>query len=482
MRTLLLIFFLTVLLFTPGVMAAQATEAAELTMTAQAAFGGRFKNGEWLPIYVDVENGGPEISGEVRVSITNQTGQLDFVLPAELPVGARKRFTLYVLPNNFSRTAKVELVQAEDTLLNSEVKLSVIPNDRYLIGLVVANAGGLTAMNPPHLSGRREPTESAFLSLEEIPDRSEGLRMLNALILNDVDSTRLTSAQQAALRNWVAAGGRLILGGGAGAKRTLAGLPPELQPVTLAGLQEVEALSGLVAYTNEPIRVPGPFLLAGSVPTAQSTVLLNQAAANTDWPLVVELALGSGYVDFIALDLSQSPFDAWAGVTNFAEKLLSPGAAWPNYLPPDIAPQQMSDSQMSNTLTNLPGLDLPSVRFLGILLVGYIVLVGPANYFLLRWRDRLAWAWITIPLVTLAFSAMAYGLGFSLRGNEIIINQLSIIKMAPDGQATEGRTYVGIFSPHRQAYDIAVAEKTLIRPWEKVGMTPGAAQSIPPVR
>ncbi|MEW5960717.1 MAG: hypothetical protein AB1801_23580, partial [Chloroflexota bacterium] len=473
MRQLLLVLFVAGLLATHGPATAQANEPDQLTMTAQPAFGGRFKNGEWLPIFVDIENAGPELSGEVRVSLTNQTGQLNFVVPAELPPGARKRFTLYILPNNFSRSARVELVQNDDSLLSREVSLTLRPNDRYIIGLAAAEAKGFTALNPPQLPGRREQAETVFLPLAEIPDRPEGLRLLNALALNDVDSGRLTPAQQTTLKNWVAGGGRLILGGGAGAERTLAGLPPELQPVTLTGLQEVTVLPGLEAYTQEPIRVPGPFLLAGAEAAAGATVLLRQAPASAaSPPLVVELAHGDGYVDFIALDLSQSPFDAWAGVSGLAERLLSPGAAWPSQFPPDVSPQQMTDSQMSYTLTNLPSLDLPSIRFLGILLAGYIMLVGPVNYFLLRWRDRLAWAWLTIPAITLAFSGLAYGLGLSLRGNEIIVNQLSIIELGPDGQASRGRTYVGIFSPNRQAYDVAVHEKALIRPLGEGGYDP----------
>ena len=169
-----------------------------LQMTAQPAFGGRFKNGEWLPVFVNIENSGPDLAGEIRVSITNQTGRLDFAVPAELPVGARKRFTLYMLPNNFSRSAKVEFVampspgpdesgQKEKILLNQTVKLSVIPNDRYVIGMVMGNPAGLTAMNPPQLTGRRERADLIDLSLAEVADRHEGLRILNTLILNDVD-------------------------------------------------------------------------------------------------------------------------------------------------------------------------------------------------------------------------------------------------------------------------------------------------------
>ncbi len=482
MRQALLVAFLLTLLFGPT-SPAPLLAASPLQMTAQAAFGGRFKYGEWLPIFVNLENSGPDLTGEIRVSLTNQTGQLDFALPAELPTGSRKRFTLYILPNNFSRAAKVNFVtaqpgQAEEILLTREVKLSLLPNDRYIIGLVMANIEGLGAMNPPQLEGRRERAELISVSLADLPDRPEGLRVLNALVLNDIDTSELTPAQRTALGQWVAGGGRLVIGGGAGAGRTLAGLPPELQPVTLTQQHDVLDLPGLETYTRKPVRVPGPFLVAGAEPAPDAVILLDNkvetqganssalasASASKTIPLIVEFSFGAGFVDFIALDLSQSPFDAWAGVTDFAKKLLSPGAAWPNFLPPDIAPQQMTDSQMSYALTNLPALDLPSIRFLGLMLAGYIILVGPANYFILRWRDRLAWAWITIPALTLAFSGLAYGVGLNLRGSDIIVNQISVLETGADGQAAHARTYVGIFSPRRQSYDIELATATLVRP------------------
>jgi hypothetical protein len=469
-----LIFFFIVLFLFPVPTPAEATEPDGLTMSVQAAFGGRFKFGEWLPIYVTVENAGSDLSGEIRAEVTNQTGQLNFVTPADMPAGARKRFTLYVLPNNYSRAIDVALVRDDEVLLTSEVSLTVLANDRYVLGIAAADATGLSTMNPPHLPGRRERSETMTVSLDEIPGRPEGLRLLDALILNDVDTTLLTPDQQTTLDHWVANGGRLILGGGAGARRTLTGLPPRLQPVTLIDIQEVPDLSGLAAYAQKPLRIPGPFVLARVQPQPDTIVRLDlsgpqgdENSSSADLPLVIELPVGAGHVDFIALDLTQSPFDTWAGVTEFTKRLLAPDAAWAEHLPPDVAPQQMSDSQISQALTNLPALDLPSVRFLGILLAGYILLVGPVNYLVLRWRDRLAWAWVTIPTLTLAFSALAFGLGFNQRGSDIIVNQISIIELGPAGQASRERTYVGIFSPRRRAYDIEIGARTLIRPLDE---------------
>lgn len=463
MRRVIIIVLLALFQVLPAPLQA----APALEMTVEPGFGGRFKYGEWLPVFVELENIGPDLLGEIRVIITSPTGQLDFNLPAELPSGARKRYTLYILPNNFSRSAKVEFVVGDETYLTRQTKLAVIPNDRYVIGSVSVNVAGLAEVNPPQLTGRRERADLINLALADLPERHEGWRILNALILNDIDTSALTPTQRTALSRWVAEGGRLVIGGGAGAARTLAGLPAELQPVTLAGQQEVATLPGLERFAGASILVPGPFLLAQAQPTPHANVLLNNEV-RPDNPsasaLIVELPFGAGHVDFVALDLSQSPFNAWAGVTDFVEKLLSPGAAWPQFLAADIAPQQMSDSQMYYALTNLPSLDLPSIRFLGLLLTGYILLVGPVNYLVLRWRDRMSWAWITIPLLTLVFSGLAYGLGFGLRGSDIIINEISIVELGQSSQPKRAQTYVGIFSPRRQSYDIQINAETLLRP------------------
>lgn len=470
MRKVIIITLLALLQVLPTPLQA----APALEMTAEPGFGGRFKYGEWLPVFVELENFGPDLLGEIRVIITSPTGQLDFNLPAELPSGARKRYTLYILPNNFSRSAKVEFVVGDEVYLNRQIKLAVIPNDRYVIGSISVNVAGLAEVNPPQLAGRRERADLINLALADLPERHEGWRILNALILNDIDTSALTPAQRSALSRWVAEGGRLVIGGGAGAARTLAGLPDELQPVTLASQQEVAVLPGLERFAGASILVPGPFLLAQAQPVPNAAVLLsneaepgtdNLSALTSDSALIVELLFGAGYVDFIALDLSQSPFNAWGGVSEFVKKLLSPGAAWPQFLAADISPQQMSDSQMYYALTNLPALDLPSIRFLGLLLAGYILLVGPVNYLALRWRDRMSWAWVTIPVITLIFSGLAYGLGFGLRGSDIIVNQISIVELGQSSHPKRAQTYVGIFSPRRQSYDIQVNAETLLRPF-----------------
>jgi hypothetical protein len=125
--------------------------------------------------------------------------------------------------------------------------------------------------------------------------------------------------------------------------------------------------------------------------------------------------------------------------------------------------RQMKSGQMTYALSQLPSLDLPSVRGLGVLLVLYVILVGPVNYFALRWWKRLHWAWVTIPAITLAFSAGAFGLGYALRGTDLILNKIAVIEPRPGGVATV-TSYLGLFSPARQSYEIEVPGAGLLAP------------------
>jgi hypothetical protein len=194
-----------------------------LAMMAQPAFNGFFKYGEWLPVYVTVENGGADVNGEIQATIKSGNGELKFSVPAELPAGTRKRFTLYVQPNSFSRSVEVQLVADGQNLVSQEVKVSRLFNDRYTIGIVAAEPESLSSLSLVRISGRREQPQVVIIPLDDLPDRAEGLALLQTLVLNDVDTSSLSPHQQAALTGWAKQGGRLILGGGAGAARTLAG-------------------------------------------------------------------------------------------------------------------------------------------------------------------------------------------------------------------------------------------------------------------
>jgi hypothetical protein len=105
---------------------------------------------------------------------------------------------------------------------------------------------------------------------------------------------------------------------------------------------------------------------------------------------------------------------------------------------------------------------LPPVEGLLLLLLGYIILIGPVNYLVLRRLDRREWAWVTMPLLVAGFTIAAFAIGAALRGSDVIVNQLALVRAAPGTDAAQAQVYLGIFSPNRGSYDISVPGGALL--------------------
>ncbi len=459
---------LLVLILSSLLVGQAAAQTSGVTMKVEAHFSGHFKFGEWLPLRVTLANDGPALRAEVRAEATEAGGQMAYVFPVELPTGARKQITLYVQPPSFARAMRVRLMDGDRELAVQTAPLVVERNVNYVVGVIAPRAepfavlGGLT-LNPQSaqqqfVAVNPRPVIALPIKLSDIPNRPEGLRLLDALIISGVDTSELDADQSRALQGWVEGGGRLILGGGASAARTLSGLPPALVQDMLAPAitTELPALPALDDFAGQAIRVPGPFVVTWSA--AGYDALIEQDG----YALVIERRLGEGRVNYVALDVAASPFDAWAGAARFWEKLLTPGSAYSLNLPPDISPRLMQANALFYALQNLPALALPSIRWLGALLIVYIVLVGPVNYVVLRRLRKLEWGWLTIPALTLLFSVGAFALGYRMRGGDVIINQISIITFNARRVAAPMQTYVGIFSPERRAYTVTVLGQPLL--------------------
>ncbi|MCX7680821.1 MAG: hypothetical protein N2508_02440 [Anaerolineae bacterium] len=436
-----------------------SAQAPGVRLAITPYLGGHVKYGEWLPLRVSLSNAGSDLDTEVRAEIAGSSGTAVYALPVPLPAGARKEITLHVLPSNFTREIVVHLVDSQEQVLaEAKTTISTHPQNEYLIGVIAPDEGALAMLKGLSLPERSD-IRLIPLSLEDLPERIEALRSLDCLILAGVDTSSLTPSQGNALFGWVQLGGRLFVGGGAGARRVLAGLPESLRLVSLGETVELINLSGLAEFAGRPVLVPGPFL--ATLPADYHGRALIRQDSNV---LLVQEYVGEGWVAYLALDPTVTPFDAWAGLLPFWQKLLETDAVLPPNAPVDIPRRNLEAEQMWNVLTNLPTLELPSIRWLAGLLALYIILVGPVNYLLLRRWRRLDWGWITVPALTLIFSVGSYGLGLSQRGSDVVINEISVIPLSPGSQFLEMRSYVGLFSPGEREYTVQVNDNGLVSP------------------
>jgi hypothetical protein len=453
----LLLSLLALFSIMAGPAAAQDESGSGISLSASAGFDGFYKSEYGIPVQILVSNSGAAIEGDLQVvtSAASPSDRIVYNAPISLPTQSAKRLTLYVHVPSFPSALDVELLDASGRSVAGTTTnpLRQVSRDELLYGVLSPDPGELTLLED--ISGTRSRASAAFLEITDMPEVTAAWNALDVLIVNDVDTGELSANQSAALRGWVSTGGQLVVTGGPGWQKTVANVS-EMLPVTITGSESIHDLPALRDRLGIPFRDPGPYLITMSN-LRNGELIYHQDGL----PILAKRNWGLGTVYFLALDPKLAPLLDWDG----SEQLWSEIASFVPVLP--AWGQGVQNSYAASTaITSLPSLALPSVFQLSLFLLVYVFVVGPANYLVLKRLKRRELAWFTIPALVLVFSGAAYVTGFQLKGNEIIINQMSIAYGRAGGEHVRVQTLIGLYSPRRSTYDLVFSGDTMARPFE----------------
>ena len=431
---------------------------SDLVIEATPLLGGHVRPGAWAAVNVLVTNNGPDVSGELRIRGPAQT-QSRYGVEAELPSSAKKQFTLYAQTSVFGSRINVELVKGDQVLQSLQVKIN--SHDAY------SPTAAVIAEHPERLlksvtDAMRDVNQGInpvviSLGIPDLPARVEAWAALDRLVWQDEDASQLTAEQMEALRLWVGAGGELIVVGGLND-------PGLLRPFNSAAVQ-------LLPYSPTTTVDVQPADLAAMLGTLPATATAIPAFAGTldhgsvlarsgERVVAASAGYGRGSVTLVGFD----PSTQWIADSPAADVLwhrvlpLRTGPMGPGLNPLNI----VDDSQIVYALQNLPSIDLPPIEQLFLLLAGYIALIGPINYLILRRLDRREWAWVTIPALVVVFAFGSYGLGATLKGSDVIVNQIAVVRAAQGTGRGIGQAYIGIYSPTRRSFDVRIPGGALL--------------------
>jgi len=431
-----------------GPAAAPAAAADGLTMEARILLNGNARIGSWMAIEVHLVNDGPAVSGELRLAGGSQ-GQTRFSRAVDLPTQSNKTEVLYAQPPAFGSELEIVLASGEQKVASTKAKFSIHDTTQLVVAVVAERPEAIVG------SLRLPPNQNQVAPLvmsitpEDLPDRVEGWNMLDRIVWQDVDATRLNTGQLDSLRGWVANGGRLVVAGGTAGPRSLAAFPDVLLPYRPTTITDV-APGTLAALLGE---LPGS---ATDLPALSGELTAGRALATVGDDLVVaaERPYGLGLVTLLGFD----PAADWIADSSASDGL------WRRLLPPRTSGGLVfsDDNMLVSAVSQLPSLALPPITGLIVLLGAYILLIGPLNYLVLRRLDRREWAWLTMPLLIVAFTAGAFGFGAALRGNDVIVNEVAIVSGSPGATDGSAQVYVGIFSPSRGRYQVRVPGGALL--------------------
>jgi len=440
--------------------AAPVAAADGLTMEAKALLGGHARIGSWMAVSVRLKNDGPPIVGELRLG--GDQGSTRYGIAVDLPTQSDKTYVLHAQPPAFGRELDVTLVDGTTTLATQTVPYTIHDSNQLVVGVIAERPQDL--VSSIDLLPNQNQVVPVVLPLEvaNLPERVEAWQAFDRLVWQDVDSGSLSTAQLAALRSWVAGGGRLVIVGGSTGPGALTAFPDDLLPFRPAATLDVPAASLTGLLGSAPADAPDLPALSGDLIAGRSLAVVG------DRVIAAERTVGSGVVTVIGFD----PATDWIADAKVADTF------WRRLIPQRTALglTLTSDGDLVNAVAQLPALALPPVGGLFAILGLYILLVGPINYLVLRRLGHREWAWATIPALIAIFAIGAYGFGAQLRGSSVIVNEVALVRGAPGTTDGMAQVYVGVFSPTRGTYQLRFPGGALLSP-PIIGDTFGGNQS-----
>jgi hypothetical protein len=477
----------------------------------------------WFPVVCEIRNNGPSFTATIEVSEMfgagyNQAQTLREVV--ELPTGTLKRVVIPVFSTtrNYSSWEVLLLDErgrkrSEQTGLRARKQIA---SSTPLIGGLPRTPGGMPSFRPgtsdqTQSSSQSEwqPTAARFLA-PIFPDNPIVLEGMGSFYLNSEKAIDLRDPQVEALLAWLHGGGHLIVAIEQVSDITAVPWLQKLLPCELKDIKAVPHHSELqtwvrTAYwatnaTASPddsatiIRQrygvapgqkrgkrgssqnPAPGEVDGAATFTEMTddpafeLATMQVATGTvrdghivvsagEMPLIVTANRGRGQVTTLMFSPEREPMHSWKNLPYFWGRLIE---VPPPAMTANMGPQGgwSSDGIFGAMIDTRQVHKLP-VEWLLLLLLVYLVVIGPLDQFWLKKIGRPMLTWITFPCYVVAFSLVIYWIGYKLRAGESEWNEVHLVDVLLKGDHAElrGRTYSSVYSPANQRYFLESQQK-----------------------
>jgi len=187
---------------------------------------------------------------------------------------------------------------------------------------------------------------------------------------------------------------------------------------------------------------------------------------------------GRGRVTALMFSPEREPFRSWKNLPTFWAKLAEVPGEW--YLASDVNQMMRpsSDGIFGSMIETKQVHKLP-IEWLLLLLIVYLVVIGPLDQYWLKRIGRPMLTWITFPCYVVLFSLLIYFIGYKLRAGESEWNEVHLVDVLENGERAElrGRTYASVYSPANQRYTLESVQKYATLRGEFVGAWGGGQSS-----
>ncbi|MBA4150505.1 MAG: hypothetical protein H0X66_20530 [Verrucomicrobia bacterium] len=468
---------------------------AALQFDVFAGYDSYAKEGNWFPVTFEVSHDGPGFRAIIEVSSAQFNRSQARRVPVDLPTGTLKRITIPVFASTRHGKWEARLLDEKGKEIDVREldwqKLRHRSSGTVILGALCRTPSGLPAFPNIKVNNPEMQPVVARLQSAIFPDNPIALEGMNALYLSSERALDLKDAQIKALLAWLQSGGHLIVG--VEQVGDVNGTPwlREIVPCQLTATKTVKAKGAFLNWLREDALLPkqeedaeeiakrsgqqkktvsstapgalfkaaGTNLVADAAfESAELQVAVAQVrngrvvASAEGTPLAVQGFHGRGRITVLTFSPERQPFSSWnnrnwlwALITEVPVKFYESSDYYHWGWSPDGVFASMIESDQ---LRKLPLFGLV------MLLICYLVVIGPVDQLVLRRMNKQMLTWITFPCYVLFFSGLIYFIGFKLRAGDSEYSELHVVDVFPNNEKAilRGRTYASIYSPANNRY------------------------------
>lgn len=437
--------------------------AGKLTAWAESSF---LIEAQMLPsdketyeIRVTVENPGPDWEGTVRLMVDEdyrKPSAYDTVL--SLAQGSRKQFVVQVPTGGIESTDGTVVVTLLDkkggkTAEKEFRRLLVDESSALSMGILSDNYAALTYLDMGgsqfYYYGDNYPIRLVELNQDNL---EELLDELTFLVVDRYHTDILTDEQMQEIKRWNDDGGVLIVGTGAYAEDTLSGFDEADLGLSCKGVHK----PGETVHYSDSYRDFSSLTLAELEAVGYGRTENDYIGG---WPWSV----GDGsmaVLSYSLTELGQADQDFYLGDTqeNFVMSLLEEVSRYANARYAASSSQAYQDMNYNiRRMLGVLGNSHSTLQFgvLKALVIGYVILVGPILYLVLRLVKKRELYWAAVPVMALAEIGIIFLAG---RGVEVVSTKVYSVTVENLSDRGGQETYLYCYDASHREWDLRMAE------------------------
>ncbi len=417
-------------------------------------------------ISVTVENYGADWEGIVRVVVDE-----GYLVPTAydtaltLPQGSEKQFMVKIPKGandaSGNGSVKVHILDKKSKVLESKTfsRLLLEEMESLSMGILSDDYSALTYLDMGgstiYYNSGQFPIKLEELKQDKLVDSLDALTML---VIDKYSTDILTEDELAAIMQWVNDGGVLIVGTGTYAEEVWSGLADSIPEVQILDtIKPGDDLTGKGVYGSLEIDI--------SQLTLAQLYTTNSMFYESYFSYGLTSSIGDGAIGILPyslVDLGKAGDSIYADyytqedyVFNVIDEMTSSANA--RYNSTNYTVNSYDWMYTMRSLLGIVGNSGASLSFgvLKVIVILYVIFVGPVLYLILRAAKKREWYWLTVPMTALLGIIIVF---FAGRGFEVVSTKVYSVTTQDVDLKKQSKTFLYCYDAEFEEWDLKLAE------------------------